>query len=517
MSFTVRHVGVDMLWRWPQLLALCALVAVSGATRAEAVELATHCREDSSVTPAVIRCQIRADKAMKVDNVSVYVAGNDTPISGTDFAEYDHEEKTSAWLFLVDRSDRRRRQTIKKIGATVVKLGNNRSGKRKFAIGVFDNTLKILAEFSDNKEEFDSQARKIAAGGDATELYRITKKAIEWLSEEQADRRALVIMSDGKAEDKGFRRSDVISAARKHGVVIYGVGYAERSRDTPDLQVLRRLADETQGPYVVANRSTRELPKAFHDAFTQYLENGGEVTIPIGALSGEVNLRIKVEFDGGASASNNSAVTVTAQAAEPAGEPSAPPSGGDGDGQADKPKTFVAKLLDAVKKNKTAAGLAGGGLLAMLFGAIVLGLKSRRKPPPLPPISMEPLPTSEPSKGGRRRTVVTAPTLTNDPSQVVYGWFQFLDAGATKVPITATTVRIGRHSDNDLRIANDSVHRQHAVMHMTPAKKFVIRDLGTKNGVYVNSSRQEQTEIVDGDLIELGEVRMRFSVNPSIR
>ena len=517
LSFIVSHVGVDMLWRWPQLFVFCALFAVLGATHAEAVELATHCREDNSVTPAVIRCRIRADEALKVEDVSVYAAGNDTPISGAKFVKYDPEEKTSAWLFLVDRSDRRRRRTIEKIGATIVKLGNHRTGERKFAVGVFDNTLKIVAKFDDDKDEFDKQARKIVAGGDATELYRITKEAIEWLGNEQADRRALVILSDGKAEDKEFSRSDVIAAARKHGVVIYGVGYAERDRDTPDLQVLRRLAGQTQGPYVVAKGRTRELPKTFYDEFTQYLENGGEVIIPIGTLSGDVNLRIKVEFESGASASKTSPVSVTAQAAKPAGGPSAAPAGSDGEGKTDKPKTFVAKLLDAVKKNKTAAGVAGGGLLAMLFGAIVLGLKSRRKPPPLPPVSMEPLPTSEPPSSGRRKTVVTAPTLTNDPSQVVYGWFQFLDAGSTKVPITATTVRIGRHSDNDLRIANDSVHRQHAVMHMTPAKKFVIRDLGTKNGVYVNSSRQEQTEIVDGDVIELGEVRMRFSINPSIR
>ena len=510
---------MEMLGRWPWLMVFCVLLALPAAVHAETVDLATQCREDKSVSPAVIRCEVRADKALKVDKISAFVGSNQTAISGTDFEEYDHEEKTSAWLFLVDRSDKRRRRTIERIGSAVVKLGDNRSGKRKFAVGVFDNDLKILAEFEAAKEEFDNQARKITAGGDATELYRITKKAIEWLGDQPADRRALVIMSDGKAEDKGFKRSDVIAAARKHGVVIYGVGYAERSRDTPDLQVLRRLAQDTRGPYVSAELGSRELPQTFQDNFTQYLENGGELTIPVGTLSGDVSLRIKVDFEGGSSASRRNPVTVTAQAARPSGGSSGAPAGGEGGGEPEKPKTFVAKLLDAIKKNKMAAFLAGGGLLAMLFGAIVLGLRSRKQEPlPPPPMAMEPPqpPPSEPPQT-RRKTVVTAPTLTNDPSQVVYGWFQFLDAGATKVPITATTVRIGRHSDNDLRIANDSVHRQHAVMHMTPAKKFVIRDLGTKNGVYVNSARQEQTEIVDGDVIELGEVRMRFSINPSMR
>ncbi|MGD9828267.1 MAG: FHA domain-containing protein, partial [Hyphomicrobiaceae bacterium] len=58
---------------------------------------------------------------------------------------------------------------------------------------------------------------------------------------------------------------------------------------------------------------------------------------------------------------------------------------------------------------------------------------------------------------------------------------------------------------------------RHAIMHMTPEKKFIVQNLGTKNGVYVNSTRHEQTELLDGDLIELGEVRLRFVINPVAR
>ena len=49
---------------------------------------------------------------------------------------------------------------------------------------------------------------------------------------------------------------------------------------------------------------------------------------------------------------------------------------------------------------------------------------------------------------------------------------------------------------------------------MSGDRKFLIRDLGTKNGVVVNGQRvQQQKDLSDNDLIELGEVRLRFAAN----
>lgn len=98
-------------------------------------------------------------------------------------------------------------------------------------------------------------------------------------------------------------------------------------------------------------------------------------------------------------------------------------------------------------------------------------------------------------------------------SQKVYAYLEFLDSDSTRAPISATNVRIGRHRDNDICIANHSVHRQHAVIFRDSNGAFVIRDLGTKNGVVVNNVRCSQTALNDGDVIELGEVRLRYSVN----
>ena len=41
-------------------------------------------------------------------------------------------------------------------------------------------------------------------------------------------------------------------------------------------------------------------------------------------------------------------------------------------------------------------------------------------------------------------------------------------------------------------------------------RRFVITNLGTGNGVIVNKVKKDSHELHDGDLVELGEVRLRF-------
>jgi serine/threonine protein kinase len=43
----------------------------------------------------------------------------------------------------------------------------------------------------------------------------------------------------------------------------------------------------------------------------------------------------------------------------------------------------------------------------------------------------------------------------------------------------------------------------------------LVADLGASNGVFVRGKRVEQTPLENGDIIELGEVRLRFTLNPS--
>ena len=70
---------------------------------------------------------------------------------------------------------------------------------------------------------------------------------------------------------------------------------------------------------------------------------------------------------------------------------------------------------------------------------------------------------------------------------------------------------IGRTSENDIILNHKSISRHHAKI-IREGKRFVIVDLESANGIRVGGAEQERTELDPGDLIELGEVKLRFVV-----
>ena len=82
-----------------------------------------------------------------------------------------------------------------------------------------------------------------------------------------------------------------------------------------------------------------------------------------------------------------------------------------------------------------------------------------------------------------------------------------LKLGDTCCPLEADEILLGRHISADIRIADPSVSRYHAVMTVTGGV-WCITDLGSKGGTYVNEARVKQSKLYPGDTVRLGNVRM---------
>jgi hypothetical protein len=80
-----------------------------------------------------------------------------------------------------------------------------------------------------------------------------------------------------------------------------------------------------------------------------------------------------------------------------------------------------------------------------------------------------------------------------------------------------TLLRIGRETDNDVCLEDTTVHRYHAAVHRTEDAEFVITDLSSAggNGVVVNGRAVAEARLASGDLIELGNARLKFLAAPS--
>jgi chromosome segregation ATPase len=72
------------------------------------------------------------------------------------------------------------------------------------------------------------------------------------------------------------------------------------------------------------------------------------------------------------------------------------------------------------------------------------------------------------------------------------------------------TMSIGRSSQCDIQILTHFVSREHARLTVSPRGSVVLEDLGSTNGVFVNSVRIDRQELHHGDLVTVGESQFRF-------
>lgn len=75
-------------------------------------------------------------------------------------------------------------------------------------------------------------------------------------------------------------------------------------------------------------------------------------------------------------------------------------------------------------------------------------------------------------------------------------------------------VCIGRAPHCDLVLGNESVSREHAEIRRTD-DGWLIRDLGSKNGLKINSRRTRQRQLRDGDCIDIGTAQLWVEIGPA--
>jgi hypothetical protein len=68
---------------------------------------------------------------------------------------------------------------------------------------------------------------------------------------------------------------------------------------------------------------------------------------------------------------------------------------------------------------------------------------------------------------------------------------------------------IGRAEDRDVVIADPAASRHHSQISLQTGE-YVLRDMGSANGIFVNAVRVRECTLADGDLIRIGNTEMRF-------
>jgi len=78
-----------------------------------------------------------------------------------------------------------------------------------------------------------------------------------------------------------------------------------------------------------------------------------------------------------------------------------------------------------------------------------------------------------------------------------------------KILLNRQTMRVGRASAAHISLNEGTVSKKHAEFH-TKNKQTIVKDLQSKNGLYVNEVKVVGSILKDGDLIRIGTTVFKF-------
>ena len=440
-------------------------------------------------------CNIRSNRLENITGIKASYGGKEINVAIGE--SYPWPGAKTAVLFLVDTSDPAREAVVLSNRKHIRKILESGKSYHSFGLARFDKGFKLLVPVGGSGVDIIPELDKLHAVGKITELYRSVLTAISLLKKTAADRKAIYLFSDGLAEDKAYYHDDVVRAANAAGVTIISLGYPRSVSQSVGLQTIRRLSEETGGIYI-ESANNLDLPGSFLGNPFANLDNGKKFNIDLNPLldsgviiagpldleitTAERNYSMKINLD--------LPVPVTVQEPKETPEgteiktvPEVPP-------KAEPEIRIITREVQPEPFNKWFwYGIPAALILLLVITIAVMMFTLFRQ---------------------RKKSGATDGTRQSDIKP--YAYLVLQDETKKRYPITRTTWRIGRGRDNELVLNDSSVSRRHAEIHRSKGDIFTVYDLDSMNGVYVNNNKVSRSLVHEGDIIEIGDINLRFTL-----
>jgi pSer/pThr/pTyr-binding forkhead associated (FHA) protein len=128
----------------------------------------------------------------------------------------------------------------------------------------------------------------------------------------------------------------------------------------------------------------------------------------------------------------------------------------------------------------------------------------------LHPVGTEPAEAAESGLSAADRTAIEA----LPPGSALLVVQRGPNSGA-RFLLDAEKTTAGRRPDSDIFLDDVTVSRKHAEFVRKPGGVFVVRDVGSLNGTYVQRDRIDEVVLRDGDEVQIGKYRMVFHPSPA--
>ncbi|MEI6607452.1 MAG: FHA domain-containing protein [Verrucomicrobiota bacterium] len=504
---------------------------------------------------------------VKVISVQAASEGKGESLPATWEAWDGDKAPACAWMIVVDSSNTKRAKTIAKCVEAVGKFVDGLPKQDKVTVCTLALNLSEVVPFGSTREAVTKGLAGIKPAGDASQttlIYLNLRNGLGRLTECKEPRKAVLLLTDGKDESPGgaaaqeIEKSKLIKAAKDAGIVVHTLGYAESARAQVDFAPLKDISAQTDGLFRAAALDGQKLPEGTLSLFSGVMHGAGVVHIVVKELKELVGLTVTVK-----TALGNTAVLQVPRDKVAAAKAESPDEIAAAKKMADEEAAKVAKAkadeekktadeenakktaddakaakvkadadqaaadqaaadqaaADKTAKEKTDANkaaakqkqiwIAAGSGVALLVVVVVLLMvrKSRQRAAEEARLAEEERAAQDARRAAEARRQAEETKKVEAPP---LAWLEMCDAQQTRHPVRITSLKIGRGQHNDLVLRNDSVSGNHCVINCSRDKEWNVTDLNSGNGIVLNGSPVKQASLRHGDVIELGELKMRF-------
>ncbi|WP_227021192.1 FHA domain-containing protein [Oceaniferula marina] len=216
----------------------------------------------------------------------------------------DQPDAKTAVLFLIDTSNPRRGKEVEQARKLVMDTLSAADATRH-VIGVYPFHGQIdegFAPMGTPLKELQEKAKTIKANGINTILYGSALKAIGILEKTEAERKAIVIISDWKSEDNVMDAKGFVQKAetllRNGKIVCHSVILAEE--DQSEVDTAEHLAESTGGQVVKVSKKNLRIPASFAGELLLHLESGGQAVVDLTGREQAAKVVFEVQTKSGA-------------------------------------------------------------------------------------------------------------------------------------------------------------------------------------------------------------------------
>lgn len=510
-------------------ILLGAFAAAGSSLRAQAPQEARVATSSLKIEPQAGSKKIEVTVRL-ADTPSITVASatsgsgaavKPAPVAWTSFDSMP--PANCAWMVIIDSSNPARRKTVEACVSEAATFLSKVPKGDAVMIASLARDLNVAAGFDSTRELSKTALATIKADGDAaltTLIFQNVKQAlVDQLSKRTEARKCVVLFTDGKDETPGggaARRDELIAEAKKLGIAVHTLGFAEKATEMNYFADLKDVSLQTDGLHIPAVIATHMLPGNTWDTLIGVMHGGGKAVLDLAALTEVADAELQLKTASGKTAKVVISKDVVAKALpelpDPKPEPGTAPSAATAPSTTPKPSPQSVGKPKAEPEKPVLPVWAWGVIAAVALALLIFAIISSKRRAAEEEKKAAALRGAQAKELERMLAEPEVPTIVPAPVPAPLAFLEMCDATQTRHPLTIKGVKIGRGSHNDIVIGNDSVSGSHCVLSLRN-EEWMVADLKSGNGVLVNGKQVSQATLRPNDVIELGDIKMRFLLN----